>query len=420
MTSRSLRSAQVDKINSSWKPSRQCSKCGSKHPPPTGKHCSAEKVVQPAVIARASTSNIPIPGPSQPRVPANGSPVEVPPVGTATRTVEENMDLLANTVSSMAHSMKAMQAELKELKTEKINNSWNHIQDISNYDNSISSVLNPISNSSPRRVAHGGVQASRPVLTDEAVTLKTLREENLQRRSATQQARFQQAADNESPGEHYNIKSIKTGRDRVGGADHKLIYVRWPQEAVFIGPDRKRVRYDELSQEQWTAGLTAIAAEEPNAAVQKNMLAYLASLLQDVCDYSFPAGRGAHALVLSFMEEGRLDWLDLSAVQKVRESYSYRAHAAGSHDSVAVHSTAGVRVSSSAAGKTDRGTARRRPCRNYNSGSCRQESSHLTNGFLYEHFCSFCATKGLKKKHSEQNCHSKNKSEGKANSISPQ
>ena len=53
-----------------------------------------------------------------------------------------------------------------------------------------------------------------------------------------------------------------------------------------------------LSQGQWTAGLTAIAAEIPNVAVQKNMLAYLASLLQDVCDYGFPVG---HGLVLSFI-----------------------------------------------------------------------------------------------------------------------
>ena len=73
--------------------------------------------------------------------------------------------------------------------------------------------------------------------------------------------------------------------------------------------------------------MTAIAAEEPNVAVQKNMLAYLASLLQDVSDdYSFPVGRRAHALFLSFIEEGHLNWLDLSAVQKVCESYSSRAH----------------------------------------------------------------------------------------------
>ena len=127
---------------------------------------------------------------------------------------------------------------------------------------------------------------------------------------------------------------------------------------MFIGPDRKRVRYGELSQGQWTVGLTAIAAKEPNVSVQKNMLANLASLLQDVCDYWFPAGRGTHALVCSFIEEGRLNWLDLSAVEKVWESYSYRAHAVGSSDSVAVHTTAGLRHDSGATGKADRGTAR--------------------------------------------------------------
>lgn len=70
-----------------------------------------------------------------------------------------------------------------------------------------------------------------------------------------------------------------------------LIYIRWPKEAVFLGPDRKRVKNDELSQSQWTVGLTAIAAEEKNPIIRGNMLTYLASLLQDVGDYGFPVGR---------------------------------------------------------------------------------------------------------------------------------
>ena len=425
MTSRQLRSTQsADQINTSWKPGRMCSKCGVKHSPPTGAKCPAARGPQqtPSVSAAlaGTAEQVSIPGPPQLRVPSSGLPVRVPVERPSSgRTTEQSMDLLANTVSSMATSMKAMQKELFELQTERANASWNHLQDMSMQSiNSIPHInVVPLSNSSPTR--QRPTVASRPAQSQEPVTLPELRSGANQRRAAAQQATMQKEAELES-GEHLRSKIIKTGRDRVGGADHKLLYVRWPQEAVFIGPDRERVRYDELSQEQWTAGLTAIAAEEPNAAVQRNMLAYLAALLQDVCDYSFPAGRGAHALVLSYMEEGRLNWLDLSAIQKVRESYSYRAHAAGSHDSVAAHSAAGVRVSSNAAGKTDRGTARRRPCRNYNLGSCKRESSHLTNGFLYEHYCSFCATKGLKLKHSEHNCRTKNKSEGKANSISPE
>lgn len=40
-----------------------------------------------------------------------------------------------------------------------------------------------------------------------------------------------------------------------------------------------------------------------------------------------PGGLWAHALVLTFLEESRLRWENLFAVQKVRENISYRSHA---------------------------------------------------------------------------------------------
>ena len=88
MSSCSLRSDQADKVNSSWKP-------------PTGKHCAAKRTIQPAAATMASTSQPHIPGPPHPRVPANWSPVEVLPVGTPARTVEESMDLLATRFSTI-------------------------------------------------------------------------------------------------------------------------------------------------------------------------------------------------------------------------------------------------------------------------------------------------------------------------------
>ena len=104
-----------DKINTSWKPGRMWTKCGGKHAPPTGKPCQVAKGPQQTEPTSTASnpalqlSQVVIPGPSQSRVPPNGSPVEVPPVGMANRTVQERMDMLANTVSSMAHTMKAMQ-----------------------------------------------------------------------------------------------------------------------------------------------------------------------------------------------------------------------------------------------------------------------------------------------------------------------
>ena len=85
---------------------------------------------------------------------------------------------------------------------------------------------------------------------------------------------------------------------KTGGLDHKRVYIKWPQEACFIGPSRIQVRYDELTQAQWTAGINAIATEENNPVVQRNMFSYLASILQDVCDFGFKSCLGAHALIL--------------------------------------------------------------------------------------------------------------------------
>ena len=121
----------AEKINNSWKPVRKCNKCGDKHEPPTWKHCQNDQCMslQPdksrSVSHPASIlSQVLILGsqsPPQPRVPSNGSPVEALPVGAAGKSVQESMDILVNTVSSMAHTMKAMQWEISEMQAEKVN-----------------------------------------------------------------------------------------------------------------------------------------------------------------------------------------------------------------------------------------------------------------------------------------------------------
>ena len=44
----------------------------------------------------------------------------------------------------------------------------------------------------------------------------------------------------------HSSKLVRSGRDTVGDAIRQ--YIAWPQEHVFIGPTRKRVKYDELTQ----------------------------------------------------------------------------------------------------------------------------------------------------------------------------
>ena len=42
------------------------------------------------------------------------------------------------------------------------------------------------------------------------------------------------------------------------------------------------------------------------------MFTYLAALQQDVCDYGFQPMRGAHAFILTQIEESKASWLDLA------------------------------------------------------------------------------------------------------------
>ena len=148
--------------------------------------------------------------------------------------------------------------------------------------------------------------------------------------------------------------SVKSGRVRVGGSDHNRVYIKWPQEACFIGPGRIRVRYDELTQSQWTAGITAIAAEEKIPAVQRNMFTYLASILQDVCN--FGSCLGAHALILSNLEDQTLTW--------VRENFTHRFQA-----SAASNRTDWSAPQTSFKARSQP-SSRRRICKGYNSGLC--------------------------------------------------
>lgn len=50
------------------------------------------------------------------------------------------------------------------------------------------------------------------------------------------------------------------------------------QEACYICPNRKRVRYGDLSSSRLIAGVTTMAAKEVDPTIQRNMFKYLGSL----------------------------------------------------------------------------------------------------------------------------------------------
>ena len=128
------------------------------------------------------------------------------------------------------------------------------------------------------------------------------------------------------------------------------------------------------------------------------MFTYLASILQDTCDFGFKSCLGTYALILSNLEDQILMWEDLPAIQKVRENFTRRFQA-----SAASNRTDWSAPQTSFKARSQP-SSRRRICRGYNSGLCTKDSSHVTNGCMYDPYCSFCSQSGHRYGHSEQNC----------------
>ena len=131
------------------------------------------------------------------------------------------------------------------------------------------------------------------------------------------------------------------------------------------------------------------------------MFWYLASILQDTCDFGFKSCLGAHALILLNLEDQILTWEDLPAIQKVRENFTNMDQA-----SAASNRTDWSAPQTSFKARSQP-SSKRRICRGYNSGLCTKDSSHVTNGCIYDHYCSFCSQSGHRYGHLEQNCKKK-------------
>ena len=375
-----------------------------------------------------------------------------PPSVNIALAVSEKLDHLANAVCAINTRLGVIGTEVQDLKTKSSGSkAWDEVLNLSRVSGAQEPTIQPVSNnvinsnnpitvSPPLPILQGATGnpvtiselRSNPVLSERAkVTQQTLQAAtSTDPQQGTDQGFYPNIlidAQHRNSSKHYDQiqgrflhnefsnhsgmpntqnanANVKSGRDRVGNPEHANIYVCWPQQCVFIGADRKRVKYEELTQSQWTAGLTTMAAQETNPQIQKNMFLFIASLLQDVCDVGFTVGKGALALILVMMEESRLSWLDLPAIQEVRDKYCYRSVVASNP----AHSELSTSFPSTRNAKPKTaGGAQRRICKNFNSGSCTHAASHVSGKFLYEHFCSQCAAKGSKFPHTESRCRNK-------------
>ena len=195
---------------------------------------------------------------------------------------------------------------------------------------------------------------------------------------------------------------LKSGRGRIGTEAPVVVQVDWPQDHVFIGLDRSKCLYDELTLAQWCTGFTAIIAlrmEAKDFVVASNMTIYFRDAMQEVVDLGFASVRGAHAVVLSHIETGRLTWNEVGAPSSLRRQYVSRVSVADSPPWVKTTKPSQTKISNS------------KPCMSFNKGSCTSSyKEHIFEGVKVAHICAFCFEHGGRRyAHNEADCKNKNK-----------
>ena len=176
--------------------------------------------------------------------------------------------------------------------------------------------------------------------------------------------------------------------------------VPWPQNFVRAGTSKNRVSYDNLSVFQWVAGFCTITTVEPDKTVKNAVLEYVTELMEDAQEFGWASAKGAHALLLCRMEQGKVNWHMTDQIDRIR-----RAHA----QKVAT-STQNLNT------KKKVSEMQGVPCKYYQNGKCSQKGDHNSGGQLYKHICSHCHTLGKKFSHPSKDCRTKKSTESK-NSI---
>ena len=101
-------------------------------------------------------------------------------------------------------------------------------------------------------------------------------------------------------------------------------FVWWPHDLCFLGPDCKRVVYDELTPLQWCCGFIRTILKTSFHATRHNMLVYVSELLQNALDLVWHTARGSYKVLMTEIEAQTLDWDYLEGVQGIRRQYAQR------------------------------------------------------------------------------------------------
>ena len=227
-------------------------------------------------------------------------------------------------------------------------------------------------------------------------TMDTLRSSaDIQREVQARLAQITEGICTGSDLSRFDSKPIKSGRNR-GPETSAKHHVTWPHELVYVGASRTTADYDNLTPVQFITGfLRSLQLAPPND--RDHILSYGIDLFQDAVDVNWEVARGANAVILQEIEQGRLTWSDSEKLNRTRTLYTQRAQVTNNNVNVTYNG-----------GEDAVSTRTKIVCHYYNIGRCNKENNHVTSGTTYRHICSHCFKVSKKAvEHPEHKCNVK-------------
>ena len=114
------------------------------------------------------------------------------------------------------------------------------------------------------------------------------------------------------------------------------------------------------------------------------MLEYMFELMEDAQHFGLSSAKGAHAVLLFRMEEGKVNWNMTEKIDRIR-----RAH---------------VQKVANASSKKSNVESQGMPCNFFQNQKCPHKGDHHTGGQFYRHICSFCNMLGKRLPHPVKEC----------------
>ena len=185
------------------------------------------------------------------------------------------------------------------------------------------------------------------------------------------------------------VQAPHRGNDLSSNDDNrrKKVDITWPQNCVYVGPERNTVTYNELTLSQFTAGFLNSVLVETNALYRSNMIVYMAHLFQSINDIGFVSAKGAHHVLLKQMEEGLVTWGDLHACNEIRKQYTVMVPTANATESSAPEVSKGKNKKGKKQYNQLPATI---PCPQYQQNKCDLEDGHGRGAVTYRHVCKYC------------------------------